>query len=224
MKYIFIFVLIMIYSMFKGDIIEWIMKYKYKRRIYFAEIYEILSNELDKSVIVETISIMLFDSMMIYIAVSLFLYVLIHEQIKRAIRKSNIKLQNSIIHLMIESYYYLATGSRYDFFIKKIKNNLLVDYINKQDEPLNVRIYKLSQLIQKNSFNKYTSLMQRTYAFDSVSILYDLEIQIELTLIDIYNEKKEYAEKLNELFVFPMALNLINMILMIVYPYLHDWI
>ena len=224
MKYILLFILIGIYSLFKGDIIEWIMKCKYKRRIYYAQIYETLSNELDKSVIIESIFVILFDSIMAYIVIGLFLYILAFEQIKRIIRKSDIELQNSIIHLMIESYYHLATGSRFDFFIKNIDNNSIVDYINKQSEPLNLRINKISQLIQKNSFNRYITLMQRTYIFDSASILYDLEMQIEMTLIDIYNEKKEYAEKLNELFVFPMALNLINMILMIVYPYLHEWI
>ena len=59
--------------------------------------------------------------------------------------------------------------------------------------------------------------------FDSDKILIELESLIQTALNEQFRRNKKYAEKMNEMFVFPMAVNLINMSLMLVYPYLKEW-
>ena len=82
---------------------------------------------------------------------------------------------------------------------------------------------KLSQAIHVNEFNRFMTLIRRMDYFDSDKMLYELETLIQLTLNEQFLNNKKHAEKMNEFFVFPMAVNLINMSLMLVYPYLKEW-
>ena len=216
-------IVILIYSQLKGTMIEVVVKRKWKYSIYVSDIYISLTKLFDICITFEIVMILLNGSIYYHVLMTLFLTSSIKSKIDSIERKSTKHLSNELIKLMIESYYHLSIGSRFDYFILEIKDNDLIDYILKHKEPLELRIAKLSRSIQMNEFNRFMALIRRMDYFDSDKILYELESLIQMVLSEQFSSNKKYAEKMNELSVFPMAINLINMSLMLVYPYLKEW-
>ncbi len=223
MKALIAVLVMMTYLQFKGTIIEIIARKSCKQSFYLHEIYFSLSKLLDACIAIEVVVIFLLEAMYYQIIITVLLASIVKNKMDSIKRKSEKHLSGELVKLMIESYYHISIGSRFDYFIFKIKDNDLIDYILRHKEPLDTRISKLSRSLQINEFNRYITLIRRMDYFDSDKILYELESLIQLTLDLQFQRNKKYAEKLNEMFVFPMAINLISMSLMLVYPYLKEW-
>lgn len=214
---------VLLYSQFKGTMIEAIVKKKWKYSICLSKMYFSLTVLIDVCIIFEVVMILLKVHAYYHVVTIVLCASLIKSKMASIERKSEKQIRNELVKLMIDSYYHISIGSRFDYFIYEIRDNDLIDHVLKHKEPLELRIAKLSQAIHVNEFNRFMTLIRRMDYFDSDKMLYELETLIQLTLNEQFLNNKKHAEKMNEFFVFPMAVNLINMSLMLVYPYLKEW-
>lgn len=221
MKIIVIIIGILLYQKYiKNMIAGVIVNYYFLNYYFLEEIIFTISSSLDVFIIVIVMSLFLFNNIF-YIVLSIVAGVaLLYASINNAVDNHRITIKESIIHLIIEYYYYLLLGNHYEVIFNQIQGNLLVDWIHKESGGLISKLERLSHTINDQSFNYLIIIIQKTEFYNSESILLEVEYLINDAMKELYDLRSEKAEKTNETLLLPMAIHLINMIMMIVFPYM----
>lgn len=221
MKIILMIIVVFVYQKYiKNTIVGAAVNYYFQNYFFLEEMIFTISNSLDVFMIVMIISVFLFSNTY-YIVLSIFAGVaLLYASINRTVENHRILIKESIINLIIEYYYFLLSGNHYKVIFNQIKDNLLVDWINKESGELIGRLEKLSHIINDQSFNYLIIIIQKTEFYNSESILLEVEYLINDAMKELYDLRSEKAEKMNETLLLPMAIHLINMIMMIIFPYM----
>ncbi|MCK5762993.1 MAG: hypothetical protein KAH05_02635 [Clostridiales bacterium] len=221
MKIIVIIIGILLYQKhIKNMIVGVIVDYYFLNWFFLEEIIFTISSSLDVFIIVIVMSLFLFNNTF-YIVLSIVAGVaLLYASINNAVDNHRIIIKESIIHLIIEYYYYLLLGNHYEVIFNQIQGNLLVDWIHKENGGLISKLEKLSHIINDQAFNYLIIIIQKTEFYNSESILLEVEYLINDAMKELYDLRSEKAEKTNETLLLPMAIHLINMIMMIVFPYM----
>lgn len=221
MKIIAIIIGLLLYQKYiKNLIVGVVVNYYFLNCFFLEEMIFTISSSLDVFIIVIVMSLFLFNNTF-YIVISIVAGVmLLYGSINRAVENHRIIIKESIIHLIIEYYYYTLSGNHYEIIFNQIQGNLLVDWIRKENGGLIGKLEKLSHTINDKSFNYLIIIIQKTEFYNSESILLEVEYLINDSMKELNNLRSEKAEKMNETLILPMAIHLINMIMMIVFPYI----
>lgn len=223
MKAVLLITLGLMYVKFRGSILELVSSRQEKSRYGYCERLKRSINQLDLAFLVNSAGIitnMKPYSLMILNVLMYFAFKARREQLARRI---DYEIRRALIHLLFETYYSVSSGNRFDQLTGKLDGNLIIDEMFCVDGSLDYKLLKVGQQVDSKRFNRLVSLIKQMEIYDSCMILDELDQLIEMTLKDDFEERKNSADKMGELFIFPMALNLINMTCMIVVPFIREW-
>lgn len=219
-----IFILgIFIYQKFlKNILIGLIVERNFIQYFFLEEMIVNIRNSLDILFSIVFMCYLVSDSNYFLFLIVFFGSVIIYGNINTFIENKKILLKEAIIHLIIDYYYYLLLGYHFEKIIEKINNNIIIDYLKNEKGGLIYNLEKISHKLNDQSFNYLLIIINKTNNYSSESNIYEMEYLINNALNELYALKKEKADKMNEFLMIPMSLHLINMIFMIVVPYVID--
>jgi hypothetical protein len=223
MKLIVLMALYVGYIFSRGVFYEWLLLSKTVNRYGTKKFIMIVINWSDVFISVNCVAILFSLEYHWWILMNLLLIVLIKEHLEHFNNCIESGIRNAMIHLLIETYYCISTGDRFDQLIGKLEDNLIVDELFSIDGSFDTKLLLLEQKLHNKRYNRLINLIRQMEVYDSVMIIDELDQLIKATMKDDFEEKKSVAEKLSEFYVIPMAINLINMTLMIVYPFIRQW-
>ncbi len=223
MKSIILLVLCAGYIHWRGNLYEWLLSRLAVQRYGSEEYIMIMINWSDLFFSVNCVIIMFSLGYHWWILTDLLLIVLIKARCEHFKNSMESEIRNALIHLLIETYYSISVGNRFDQLIGKLEGNQIVDELFSIDGSFETKLLLLEQRLHNKRFNRLINLVRQMEIYDSEMILDELDQLIEMTMKDDFEEKKAVAEKIGEFYVVPMVLNLLNMTLMIVYPFIRQW-
>lgn len=191
--------------------------------MYVEIIVKKLSDLLDMMLIIFIVSFMMGYKWIAFYSI-IFGSTLIHLNIKEIMYKFDITLKNELLNMIIHFYYFFINGYNSNYIFTKIKSEIFQSKIDFNAENFIEELEKLNNNVRFFSLTQWIAIIKKTSIYDSRSIEIDIEELIDATMNDLFSERKSRVDKINELFVFPMAINLISMTIMIVYPYLRELI
>lgn len=137
--------------------------------------------------------------------------------------RRRIKESEWLIHLLIGAACGIADGNRFETAILTVRDNPLVEILRRLEGPFERRMNRLAHRLDSRGFNRLVSLYRQTGRFDDAALVDEIERLIDWVQRDIAALRKERVQQLNEWMVVPMALGLVNMMMMVVLPYLGNW-
>jgi len=191
--------------------------------MYIEIIVKKLSDLLDIVFVISVVSAIIGYKWIAFYCI-IFGSVLIHLNLKEIMYKFDITLKNEVLNIIINFYYFFINGYNSNYIFTKIKSEIFQSKIDFNGEDFIEELEKLNSNVRFFSLTQWIAIIKKMSIYDSRSIEIDIEELIDATMNDLFSERKSRVDKINELFVFPMAINLISMTIMVVYPYIRELI
>jgi hypothetical protein len=192
-------------------------------RTHDIEITGVLCQTFDLMNIGLLVVISLTDNLRIILAISVIATVIIYNTGINSYGRIRRRLDISMIRFIIGVHYHIARGDRCEQVLEMMLENEIVQMIYSETGNLSDRMLALEKRLESDVFSRFTMLMDQLEVFDSESLLYELERMVNDLMKENFDALTARYEKADEMYVIPMAMNLINMLMMLCYPFLTEW-
>lgn len=149
--------------------------------------------------------------------------VLVRGRHQREEQRARYRQRQALIDLLMQVIGRVGMGGRMDYVLENVEGNPVSERLKRLPGDFEHRLIQLAGEMDNPQFNRLLGLRRQMERFDSDRLVDELMQLVEALMASDHEERRRQAHRTDELLVFPMALGLMNMIMMLVVPYLMEW-